>query len=193
MLQPNNSHIEENFLILVERKSLMKKSLFILLALLLLNAEAVFSQSKKELKAQENLEKYNAMKSLVDSKKFAFSANVAFTQKGRRIDLSSSGNSLIIDGPKSVGDLPFFGVVQIGAIGGDGGIVFENEQTEYDITYKDKKQIIIVKFSAKNKSENFDFILSIKRSGYADLSVNSNFRNSMTYNGNVSPLLGATD
>ena len=79
----------------------MKKALFILLATFFLNSEAIFSQSKKELKAQEDLENYNAMKSLVESKKFAFSANVAFTQKGRRIDLSSSGNSLIIDGPKS--------------------------------------------------------------------------------------------
>lgn len=171
----------------------MKKTLFVLLTLFLINSEAIFSQSKKELKAQENLEKYNAMKSLVDSKKIAFSANVAYTQKGRRIDLSSSGNSLIIDGSKSEGDLPFFGVVQIGAIGGDGGIVFLNEHTEYDIVYKDKKQVVIVKFSAKNKSENFDFILTIKRSGYADLSVNSNFRNSMTYNGSVSALSTATD
>jgi len=164
-----------------------------LLALSLFCSSVTFPQSKKELKAQENLEKYNAMKNLVESKKIAFRADVAFTQKGRRIDLSSSGNSLIIDGPKSEGDLPFFGVVQIGAIGGDGGIVFVNEQTEYDIIYKDKKQVIIVKFSAKNKSESFDFILTIKKSGYADLSVNSNFRNSMTYTGNVSVLQSTTD
>ena len=166
----------------------MKNYAFLLLSLFMMSSSLVEAQSKKEIKEKEEIEQYSAMKELVEIGKLSFEANAAFTQKGRRIDLTTNPNSLIIDGKISEGDIPYFGVVQVASYNSGGGIEFKNETTKYTIKYNDKKKRITIKFSANNKTENFNLILTISGSGFATLSVNSNQRNTISYNGKVKAL-----
>lgn len=149
---------------------------------------AMDAQSRKELKEQEKLEGYDRMKALVEFGKYSFEANAAFTQKGRRIDLTTNQNSLIIDGSNVDAYLPYFGVVQVPTFSGDAGIKFENGNTEFNIKYNDKKQNITIKFRANNKTENFNLTFIINSSGFTSLNVNSDKRNTISYHGRVEAL-----
>ena len=166
----------------------MRNSIIILTTLFIFIIDSSYAQTKKELKQQEKIEKYKAMKALVENGKLSFEANTAFTQGGKRVDLTTNPNSLIINGELSEADMPYFGVVQITSFDSDNGINFKNEATDYDINYNDKKQKITIKFSAKNKSENFNLTLIISNDGFATLNIISSHRNIINYNGHVKAL-----
>ena len=143
----------------------------------------MFSQSKKEKKQQQ----YNSTKELVKKGIFTFIPNAAYTQKGRRIDLSSSYNSLKIDKDTVISDLPFFGFSQVSSFEGDGGIKFNNKDITYTIDYLDKKQKITLKFKANNNTETFDIFLTVFSDASATLNVSSSQRDFINYRGNIEP------
>ncbi len=148
------------------------------------------AQSKKELKEQKAKENYAKTKELVNSKNFVFEADWASTQKGRRINLTTNPNFLKVQGDQVIADMPYFGVAQ-SAIGysGDAGIKFETAPEKYSVDFNDGKYKITVKFDARNKSENFNTVLTIFKNGNASLSISSNSRNHISYDGKVKPLI----
>lgn len=166
----------------------MKNTVIIFLATFFVAINSFNAQSKKELKNQEDLKKYEAMKSLVENGELSFEANTAFTQSGRRIDLVTNPNNLTLDGETSTGDLPYYGIIHSASFSEDYGINFKNENTEYSIKYNDKKQKIIIKFRAQNNTESFNLTLTISGDGYASLNINSSHRNLINYNGHVKTL-----
>ena len=163
----------------------MKKVVFIIAALLIVIANPTFAQSKKELKKQAELKEYNKTKKLIQGGVYTFEATSANTQKGRRIDLTTSSNSLKINNVNAIADLPFFGFSQVSSFKGDGGIKFDSENVDYKIEYNDKKQRIIIKFKAKNKVETFDLFLTVYSDTTTTLNVSSSQRDFMSYRGNV--------
>ena len=166
----------------------MRNSITLLAIIFIITMNSSNAQTKKELKKQEKIEKYKAMKALVENEKLSFEANAAFTQSGGRIDLIGNPNELVLNGVLSEADMPYFGVVQVSSLNSDNGINFRNESTNYDIEYDDKKQKITIKFSAKNKSENFNLTLIVSSDGFATLNITSSHRNLINYNGYVKAL-----
>lgn len=147
--------------------------------------KAQTKEEKKKLKEEIAQKEYEATKLLINSGTYTFQANWANTQKGRRINLQGSPTYLKMDDSNVDAYLPYFGAIQSPTIGGGGAIKFEGTVKNYKVKYNDKKKKITVLFNAKNTSENFDVNLSIYKSGSASLSVSSNKRNSITYDGIV--------
>ena len=174
--------------LILQKIAIMKKVTLLLLFLAFIATNTINAQSKKELKEQKRIEEFKKLKTLIDSGNYAFTANAAFTQKGRRIDLTLNGGILIVRGELAEGDLPYFGVVQVGGYNQDNGINFNNKNTKYDIKYNEKKRRVIIKFDTKNKTEQFSLILTSGGSGTATLSINSNHRNMISYNGQIHPI-----
>ncbi|HRV53967.1 MAG TPA: DUF4251 domain-containing protein [Mangrovimonas sp.] len=169
----------------------MKKAV-LLLTFLVLVGQTSIAQSKKELKEKEKLEKYTAVKELINSNSFVFKADDALTQKGRRISLNTSDNLLTVHQSNVEADLPYFGVVQFASTTSESGVQFNCEAKNYQVEFNDKKQKISVKFSASNKNEYYDLYLTVSGSGYTTLSINSNRRSTISYNGKISKVEGAT-
>jgi len=167
------------------------KSLVFLFIILFVSSNLMFAQTKAEkkaLKAQKSLDEYNAAKELINSGTYTFEADWATTQKGNRINLTTNSNSLIINNSNAKADLPYFGVAQNISFGGDGGIKFDGEIQDYQMEFDDKKQKIIVKFKARKGPESFLVILSVFKMESASLTLNSNNRNGITYDGKIKPL-----
>ena len=164
----------------------MKRSIIILFGLLLTLNTAV-AQSKKELKEKKELEDYAKTRKLIDSGTYEFTANWATTQSGRRIDLITNPNYIRMKQQEADIFLPYFGVVQNASVGmnGKGGIEFKGKVEGYKVEYNEKKRKVIIKFKTHAKNERFDFILSVYSNGTAYLSVMSNYRNSISYDGKV--------
>ncbi len=163
----------------------MKKAILIIATLLFIVSNPVLAQSKKELKKQVELKEYTKTKKLIQGGIYTFEATSANTQKGRRIDLTTSFNSLKINNSHAAADLPFFGFSQVSSFKGDGGIKFDSENVDYKIEYNDKKHRITIKFKAKNKAETFDLFLTVYSDATATLNVSSSQRDFMSYRGNV--------
>ncbi|WP_066217854.1 DUF4251 domain-containing protein [Formosa haliotis] len=140
--------------------------------------------AKKEKEAQE----FANMKTLIDTKQYTFEGDWATTQSGKRITLIGNPNYLNIDKTKAKAELPFFGVAQSIPYGGDGGIKFDGELKNYEVSYNDKKRIVIVNFSATNGTETFDCTLRIYGPETTTLNINSTNRNTINYDGRIKPL-----
>jgi len=81
--------------------------------------------------------------------------------------------------------LPYYGRAYSGAgYGNDSGIKFEGKPEEFTVT-KGKKNYT-VKAVVKGERDQFSLILTVSFEGSASLTVNSNSRSSISYNGVIS-------
>lgn len=143
-------------------------------------------QAKKELQQKSFME----LKEWFEKGEFEFVAEWANTQKGRRVNLISNPNSLIVRHAVLNADLPYFGVVQVGNMSGDGGINVEDEPLlQEKIKYNEKKFRLIYSFEVKTqRGELLNCIFTIQANQTASLSIRSSQRNQITYTGVVRSL-----
>jgi hypothetical protein len=143
-------------------------------------------KSKKQLKEEAKLEKQKQMKLLVDSKEFVFVARTAMPQGGRTVQLTT--NYTLEFHPDVIKcDLPFFGRAYSGVgYGGIGGMQFEGKPLDLKIEKKKKSYDIAVQ--VKGDNDSYLLMLSVYFDGTAYLSINSNNRSAISYNGNIEAL-----
>ncbi len=80
--------------------------------------------------------------------------------------------------------LPFFGRGYSGiAYGGDNGMDFEGKPKVY--TIEKTKKAYVIKAEVKGERDSYSIILSVYFEGNAYLSVNSNNRSSISYDGSI--------
>jgi len=164
----------------------MKRKLLILLVLFCFLPFPVLAQekTKKELKADRELQKQKEIEALIDSKNFVFEAQKVSPQGGRTLNLDYNTYFLKFNTEKTTCDLPFFGrAFNIPYGGGDGGIKFEG--VPEDIKIEKKKKSYNVKAIVKGKDDVYTLYFNIFFDGGATLSVNSNNRASISYDGEV--------
>ncbi|WMI70316.1 DUF4251 domain-containing protein [Mangrovimonas sp. YM274] len=149
--------------------------------------EAQTKSEKKALKREQEREAFLKTKTLVEGEVFTFSADWATTQKGRRINLIGNPNFLRFDHGKIDADLPYFGVAQVAGYGSSssGGVVVKGNMYNETKKVDEKKRRIVISFSVKNTSENFNMILTVYGNGNAILSVGSSNRNRISYDGKI--------
>ena len=164
----------------------MKNTLLVLVALILFSSQ-ITAQTKEEKKEQKELKSqndYEAMKDLVNSKSYEFSADW-ISSTGSRINIASGSNTITITQDSAIAAMQYFGTVtNIGSRGSE-GVSFDNEMNNYKVKFDDRKKKISVSFTIKNKSENFDINLTVFSSGKAYADVYSNHKRNVTYDGNV--------
>ncbi|TDP02159.1 DUF4251 domain-containing protein [Flavobacterium sp. 245] len=156
--------------------------LFVFVSFLSFSAIAQ-EKTKKELKAEQELKKQKEIEALIDSKNFVFEAQKASPQGGRLLNLDYNTYFLKFNETKTTCDLPFFGRAYNPAYGGDGGIKFEGVPENIKIEKGKKKTI--VRATIKGKDDVFDLLLTVFFNGDASLSVNSNNRAAISYDGEV--------
>jgi hypothetical protein len=162
----------------------MKKNL-VLILLGLFVSFTISAQSKKEQKKENALQEYQEMKALIESGEFDFQADWATTTQGRRINLNSNPNFLKFSKDSLDIYLPYFGASSSGgvALTSDGGIVYSGPKSKFKLSFNDKKQKISIDFAASDKNDTFEFNMSIFRGGNTLITVNSNYRTTIKYDG----------
>ena len=158
---------------------------------LILTINLSFSQTKEEkkkIKEETAKNEYERTKSLIEAGTYIFKADWTTTQKGKRINLTTNYGYLKIDKDKAEANLPYFGVVHAASSATRGGIIFNSENIIYEIQFNDKKQKVTITFNATQKTENFNLILSVFKSGSSSLDITSSSRNGARYDGKVTEL-----
>lgn len=141
-------------------------------------------KSKKQLKEEQKLEKQKQIDLLVNSKEFIFETTRVMPQSGRSINLTT--NYIAEFHPELIkADLPFFGrgYSGIGYGGNDAGIKFDGKPTVYSI--EKKKKNYVIKADVRGESDSYSIMLLVYFEGSATLSVNSNNRSSISYDGDI--------
>lgn len=153
---------------------------FFLLTALNLTVSAQ-QKSKKELKQEKELQKQNEIKELVNSQNFVFEAQKVTPQGGRLIQLDYNTYFLKFNQENTTCDIPFFGRGYNVAYNGDGGIKFEGKPENVKIENKSKN--INLRATVRGKNDVYDLMFRIFYNGTATLSVNSNNRAPINYDG----------
>ena len=167
-------------------------SIIFFFAFLSLTQSIAQEKSKKEIREEKKLEKQKQIALLVESKEFLFVANRVMPQSGRSINLTTDYFAEFH--PELIkADLPFFGRAYAGAGygGSDGGINFEGKPTVYNI--EKKKKNYVIKAEVRGERDSYTIMLLVYFEGSATLSINSNNRSSITYDGDIKEFLKNND
>ncbi|MFV8340935.1 DUF4251 domain-containing protein [Flavobacterium sp. XS2P39] len=164
------------------------KMLFLVLFLsLIVSSGYAQEKSKRQLRAERKIEKEKKTASLVDSKEFVFIGRTALPQGFRTIDLTTNSNYVEFTPDKITSEMPFFGRGYSGvAYSGDVGLKFEGNPKEF--TVKKGKKNYQIKTVVKGDTDVYTLFLSVFFEGSATLTINSNNRSSISYNGEIRPI-----
>jgi hypothetical protein len=143
-------------------------------------------KSKKQLKAEQQLEKQRKIVLLVESKEFVFSALRVIPQSGSALILTSEFDvTFQPDLIKSF--LPFIGRGFSGiGYGGDEGMKFEGKPTLYQV--EKAKKGYQIKIEVRGKTDFYSMMLDVYYNGSAYLTINSNNRSPISYDGTIDAL-----
>ncbi len=167
----------------------MKSKILILILPLAFVMTLGYSQikTKKELKEEQNLEKQKQTEALVEAKDFIFIARYALPEGSGQIDLTTNPNFVKFTPDLIDSYLPFFGTAYAGiGYGGDAGIKFQGYPKDYKIVKRKKNYVIDV--SVEGGNDVYRLSLWVSPDGSASLSVISNNRSTITYQGTIAPL-----
>lgn len=144
-------------------------------------------KSRKELRQERKIEKEKEIKALIDAKEFVFIGNSALPQGFRTIDLTTNQNFVEFKKDTIKSEMPFFGrgFSNIG-YGNDGGLHFKGSPKEY--SFEKNKKGYHIKAVVKGMNDEYRLFLSVSSEGSAMLTINSNNRSTISYNGDIRPL-----
>lgn len=150
--------------------------------ILLLTGLAAFpSYAKKEKKAARE----QAVKNLIESTHYRFVARTAQPMSGGSINLTSEYD-LVVDSTQIRSFLPFFGRAYYAEYGSsEGGIKFDNKADKYTVDWNAKKKTYRINIKVKGKRDVYQLLLDVGISGYANLTIISNDKQSISYYGAI--------
>jgi hypothetical protein len=166
----------------------MKTKFSFLIVLISLLMTSAYSQekSKKELKEEEKLQKQKQVEDLINTKDFVFKGRWALPMGAKQVDLSTNPNYVKFNPDLMDGYMPFFGTATSGiGFGSDNTIKFKDKPESFNIV-KSKKNFQI---DAKVKGENdiYRISLSVTFEGSSSMSIISNNRSTISYQGEILP------
>lgn len=163
----------------------MKMKLSILVVVFSFLSTQIHSQekTKKELRAERELQKQKETEALINSNSFVFDAEKMTPQAGRMVNLDFNTYFLKFNADNVKCDLPFFGRGFNIGYGSDGGIKFEGKPENLKI--EKVKKYYNIKMTVKGKDDVYDIFFKVFYDGGATLSVNSNNRSFISYEGTI--------
>ena len=167
-------------------KSMNLKFSVLLLAYIFITSAVVAQEiTKKQEKAEQRKALQAAIEALVTSKTFNFYPSTASAQGFRPVGISSEHNYVKFRSDSIASKLPFFGQTYGSiAFGGDNGLAFLGAADDFIVTVK--KNNIRISVLVKSEVNVYRLILTVRFSGNATLSVSSNNRSPVTYEGWIS-------
>ncbi|TDE41915.1 DUF4251 domain-containing protein [Flavobacterium rhamnosiphilum] len=165
----------------------IKTSISVIFLSLLMTTGYAQEKSKKELKEERKIEKQKQTAALVDSKEFVFIGKTAFPQGFRTMDLTTNSNYIKFQPDFIKSEMPFFGRAYSGVgYGGGGGLNFEGKPQEF--TIEKGKKAYQIKAVVRGDKDTYRLLLSVFFEGSATLSISSNNRSTISYNGEITPI-----
>ena len=143
-------------------------------------------KTKKQIKEEQKLAQQKKVEALIDSKEFEFEGDMAYSQGGRSISLTTNPNYLRFKNDSIDSQMPYFGRAYAVPYGGGGGLDFKGPVEKYSIT-KNKKNFTI-KAEVKDNSDYYSVTLTVFFDGGASLFISSNNRDSINYRGDIEAL-----
>ena len=150
----------------------------------------VFAQdnSRKVQREKNKVEKQHQIDSLMNSKEFVFEANRALPQGGSSVDLTGNTNFIKFRPEKIESYMPFFGRAYSIDYGEDGGIKFVGKPIEYTIVTRKGGKGFEINATVPASHDNFKLTIFVSPDGNASLTINSNQRSAISYNGDIGKL-----
>lgn len=150
---------------------------------LFVNSQKDQKKSKKEIRAEKNIERIAFVKEVVENKTFVFGASQVLPLSGGSKNLDYFYD-VKLKNDTVISNLPYFGVAYYVEYGSrTGGFQFTQPINDYKFE-KDKKGYH-VHFEAKNKNDNVIFNFQISELGYTTLTITSTNRQSISYYGTL--------
>jgi hypothetical protein len=146
-----------------------------------------FSQekTKKELKEEKKLDKQKQTEAMLNAKEFVFVGRIALPSGMRSVDLVSHPNYVKFNPDFIDSYMPFFGqAYNPEGYGGDTGLKFKGKPDKF--TFVKNKKDFQVDAIVKSEADEFILSLSVGFEGNALLTVMSNRRRTISYQGEIS-------
>ena len=153
-------------------------SVFITAAIVLSACSTTSSTAKKEKTAAE----FEITAALIESGNYQFTVRSASPSGGKTIQITSLYTLSAKEGTYEA-HLPYYGRAYSAAYGGSGGVEFEGVPEDLTITRKDNKNSISVAFTIQSETEKYNVNLEVGASGYGNLTINSQNRQTISYYG----------
>jgi hypothetical protein len=123
---------------------------------------------------------------LINGRNFVFHATRALPSRGSSIDLTTNVSYVKFTPDLIDSYMPFYGRAYSGVgYGNDQGLHFKGQPEDFNIDRKKNKYQITARVRSEN--ENFRIFLTVTPSGTASMSISSNNRESMNYQGEITP------
>lgn len=158
---------------------------FIALLLVAVVPAAAQDTDRKAAKEKKRLEKEKEIAALIDSKTFVFKADRAIPTGYKSVDLTTNPNFVKFSPEKIESAMPFYGRAYSASYSGDAGLKFEGQPEKYTLEKKKKNYEIEAKVKSSNDFYNIN--LSVSFNGSASMSISSNNRTTISYNGEIYP------
>jgi hypothetical protein len=144
-------------------------------------------KSKKELKEEKKLEKQKQVEAMINAKEFRFVGRTALPTGMRSVNLSSNPNYMKFQPEMIESEMPFFGKAYSAVgYGNDTGVKFKGKPEKFDVEKTSKA--FEIEAEVKSTSDNFRISLTVGLEGSASLSITSNNRSTISYQGDIFPL-----
>ena len=146
-----------------------------------------FSQekTKKELKEEKKIEKQKQIETMVNDTDFVFVARTALPTGMRSVNLATNPNYVKFKPDLIDSYMPYFGRAYSSVgYGNDTGLKFTGKPEEFKIT-KTKKAFQI-NTVVSSPSDKFSLSLSVGFEGSSSLTITSNNRSTISYQGEIS-------
>lgn len=145
------------------------------------------SSSSSTVKSDNKAANFEQTAALIESGNYQFTVRSASPSGGRTVQITSTYVMKATDGTYEA-HLPYFGRSYSGAYGDGGSVIFEGEPENLQITRKDGKNTISVKFNMNSGTEQYNVKLQVGGSGYGNLVISSQKRQTISYYGLTSAL-----
>ncbi len=142
---------------------------------------------KKEAKKEKVSANFERTAALIESGSYQFAVRSATPSGGKTIQITSLYTLTAKEGNYEA-HLPYFGRAYSGAYGDGGSVEFNGEPENLEITRKDDKNNIAVKFTIKSGSDQYTVNLEVGASGYGQLVISNPKKQPISYYGFASAL-----
>ncbi len=168
------------------------KGIIALLAVTLLLSACSSSSSttkddKKAAKQEKGSADFEQTVALIESGSYSFTVKSATPSGGKTIQITSPYTLTAKDGNYEA-HLPYFGRAYSAAYGDGGSVEFNGEPEDLEITRKDNKNNIEVKFTILSGNDKYTVNLEVGPSGYGTMIISNPKKQPIRYYGVASAL-----
>jgi len=142
---------------------------------------------KKETRQEQTTADFEKTATLIESGKYQFAIRSASPSGGKTVQITSLYTLRAKEGIYEA-YLPYYGRGYSGGYGDSGSVEFNGEPENLKITRNQDKNKIKVEFSIRSERDLYNVQMETGASGYGNLVISSDKRQTISYNGLLSGL-----